>query len=102
MAYFQAGDRVTVRHDIMEDEGSPPYRYAMDNGLAYWDVTGWMVTQAGEPHIISSAHEDGYRLRDAACVWTDEMFEEYINRNDDAGEFEAAEPADILSLIGVR
>lgn len=97
MAYFQTGDRVTVRHDLQYET------YRMDDGSALWCVLSDMIKLAGQEFVISKVNKNGYHLDDpGGWSWTDEMFEEYIHRFDDAGEFETAEPADIISLIGVR
>lgn len=102
MAFFNIGDRVTVRSDLQS--GSTHYLMEDDKGVGYI-ANSSMVRCAGKTLTISGVYDHRmYRVLERAMTegnwaWTDEMFEEYIHRFDGA-EFETATQDELMSLIG--
>lgn len=86
---YKVGDKVTIRKDLAD--------YDQDgNELEYFDVsdryiierfgtdcTGEMVCHAGEVAVITSVHQDYYRidLDDGKWSWLDTMFAETLTNN---------------------
>lgn len=87
--FFNEGDVVTVRRDL-----APGRVYYMDGHSKFTDAVGsmrysdsavsQMVTYAGKKVTIHLAGPNvtKYHIREEAYNWTDEMFEEYINKDD--------------------
>ena len=98
MAFFKPGDRVTVRTDLTEY-----HEYYMDGKICPDNVNSTMLRMLGETVTICAVKSNGkYGIAECAYNWTDEMFEEYINRNAaplDTGQ--AASPDDIISMLYV-
>lgn len=95
MAFFKVGDRVTVRGDICKG------RYYMENGSSWDGTTREMVKRAGKIVTIVAADDNGYRINEDMWHWTDEMFEEYLHRFDEApgSEFIPLSEADLASFL---
>ena len=71
MVTFKAGDRVRVRSDLKTNK-----RYYMNDGVIYWQCIPCMVNLAGRVVTIDRVIPDeGYRIKEESCSWTDEMFE---------------------------
>lgn len=94
MAFFSVGDRVTVRSDL----GGKIYY--MENGSGYVTISE-MLNFVGKKVTISDVFQNGYRINEFPCFWTDEMFEEYVYRNDEPGDsaFDAPPETELMSLF---
>lgn len=89
MAFFKIGDTVHVRRDLSEHS-----IYYMDghHGETDWSycdsVASEMMCYAGSEVIISRYSREKYGISELSSsepidfYWTDEMFQEYIERND--------------------
>lgn len=88
MAFFKIGDTAHVRCDLSDD-----LIYYMDGhhgeeNTSYRDsVVSEMMGYAGTEVVISRYQGEKYRISSLSgepinCNWTDEMFQEYIERND--------------------
>ena len=87
MTFFKPGDRVTVRHDLIR------YRqYYMSDSITCDSVVDDMMTMRGKIVTISGNTFGKYRINESGYNWTDDMFEEFANRN--------AEPLDIGQAAG--
>ena len=99
-AFFNVGDVITVRSDLDMYK-----RYGSDGDTERTcSVVHDMLRYAGKQFKIEYVYKNGrgswrYHIAGQTYVWTDEMFEEYINRNVDVGEFEPATGAEFLSLL---
>lgn len=68
---YKAGDKVVVRHDLIEGE-----TYYMDDGDSHDCVVSAMMPFVGEIVTIqSSPFGNKYRIEGSDCWWTDDMFE---------------------------
>ena len=98
MAFFKPGDRVTVRTDL-DQYG----HYYMDGKICPDSMNSTMLRMLGETVTICAVKGSGkYSIAECGYNWTDEMFEEYINRNAAPLETgQAASPDDIISMLYV-
>lgn len=104
MAFFHKGDVVTVRQGLIPFKTYYMHRDPSDpRDPEGWIAVDGMKAYEGETLTISSAHSYGYHCKeDIQWWWTDEMFEEYIHRDDHCMKYEDFAPvssADILSLL---
>ena len=100
MAFFKPGDRVTVRTDLKLWDV-----YFMDGHHISDSVNDTMMKMLGRTVTIDAMLSNGkYGIAECAHNWTDEMFEEYINRNAAPLPIgSAAGHSDILQMLyGVR
>lgn len=104
MAYFKQGDTVTVRSDLTA--GS---RYFCDGewDRSSCDATTDMARMAGEQVTIEEVlHFDmsgvtRYYVKEDQYdyYWTDEMFDEYLNRNESEPDIELQTSEEFLSFL---
>ena len=101
-SFFQVGDIVTVRRDL-----DLSTKYGSDGDTERTcNILCDMLRYAGRQFTIEYVYKNGYgRIRyhigGQTYIWTDEMFEEYINRTIQCEAFEPASPADLMSILGM-
>jgi len=98
MPFFSVGEKVIVRHDIQTGMD-----YKMEDPCEGWIVVSEMASYKGKVLTIKKASKAGYRCRECdEWWWSDEMFEEYLHRNDccaEYGDFEPAPVGDLMAMI---
>lgn len=101
MPYFSAGDTVTIRYDLIAYN----MVYHMDGVSVGIIANEMMVRRAGSTAKIRSIVTRGtglpYYLMDidnGRFLWTDEMFNEYINQ-DAQNEVEDIVPGELAGLL---
>ena len=93
--FFKPGDKVTVRKDL-----SNGCRYLMDDGQTINSAVGEMCKFAGKQVTIKYIKYNQYAIHEMGCWWTDEMFEEYVQREQiDYSKVEAASYDDLMRLF---
>ncbi len=94
--FFSPGTAVTVRGDLRCNE-----RYYMSGGKEWNVASSDMVAMAGQTVHIDGA-QDEFRqysiIEDDYYLWTDEMFEEYLNSAESEEAATDAELADFLCM----
>lgn len=94
MSFFKTGDIATVRYDLSEK------KYKMDGSSDSIAAVGEMLKYRGKAVKIYSNYfryeieEDGH-----VFWWTDEMFQEYLDRN--MPEYVQPTERDLMSMLGV-
>lgn len=103
--FFKPGDIVTVRADLCNIDTDPQASYHMDKNGQSDVAIEEMCAFRGKRVTISRISGGKYRIQECGCNWTDEMFEEYLNRNDVLHDDPDPEPVsfeDILSFYGLH
>lgn len=95
---FKPGDVVTVRTDLNVTRNGENFPYYMDDEKTYCYFTSAMSELAGKNVTICSIDSNRYRILDFGLFWTDEMFQEYLDRN--MPEYVQPTECEIMSLLG--